>query len=291
MQRLPAWLRNPKELSCLRDVRLKLRKGGLSTVCEEARCPNISECFSKNEATFLILGDVCTRGCLFCSVGRGIPACPDDTEPINLATAAAELGLTHVVITSVTRDDLEDKGAKQFAACIKEIKQTMPDASVEVLTPDFSGDTGLIDIVLDEKPDVFAHNVETVRRLYPIARAGADLDRSLSVISSAGISGKVYVKTGFMVGLGETEDEIAELIKEIRDAGADILTIGQYLRPTKNQLEVARYYEAEAFDKWAELAKETGIRYVVSGPFVRSSYRAGLVLNEIRKASKQSMEE
>ncbi len=282
MERLPAWLRNHRKPSSLRDVKLRLRKGGLSTVCEEARCPNISECFSKKDATFLILGDICTRNCRFCSVAGGSPGAPDPNEPALLSEAATELGLKHVVITSVTRDDLTDKGAGHFAACISEINRRLPGTSVEVLTPDFSGDISLLDIVLEGKPDVFGHNVETVRPLYSDIRPGADLDTSLAVLNAAARHGGVLVKTGFMVGLGESEVEIVDLIRSIKEAGVDILTIGQYLRPTRNQVPVLKYWEPEAFEAWARLAKGIGISYVVSSPFVRSSYKAGDILKEIR---------
>ncbi len=288
MERLPVWLRNHREPSSLRDVKLRLRKGGLSTVCEEARCPNISECFSKKDATFLILGDICTRNCRFCSVTGGRPGAPDPDEPLLLAEAALELGLKHVVITSVTRDDIADKGAGHFAACIREVNKRLPGISVEVLTPDFSGDTGLLDIVLEAKPDVFGHNVETVRPLYSEIRPGADLDISLAVLDAAGRHCDVLVKTGFMVGLGESGSEIEDLIRSIRDAGVDILTIGQYLRPTRNQVPVFKYWEPEAFETWAVLAKDIGISYVVSSPFVRSSYRAGDILKEIRGKNQRS---
>jgi lipoyl synthase len=287
MERLPAWLRNHREPSSLRDVKLRLRKGGLSTVCEEARCPNISECFSRKDATFLILGDICTRNCRFCSVAGGMPGPPDPDEPALLAEAALELGLKHVVITSVTRDDLADKGAGHFAACISEANKRLPGISVEVLTPDFSGDINLLDIVLEAKPDVFGHNVETVRALYGEIRPGADLDTSLAVLDAAGRHGGVLVKTGFMVGLGESDAEIEDLIHSIKEAGVDILTIGQYLRPSRKQEPVLKYWEPEAFEAWARLAKGIGIRYVVSSPFVRSSYRAGGILEEIRELDRR----
>ena len=287
MERLPAWLRNHREPSKLRDVRLRLRKNRLLTVCEEARCPNISECFSRNDATFLILGDVCTRNCRFCSVTGGNPEPLDPDEPALLAEAANELGLKHVVITSVTRDDLPDRGAGHFAACIREINKRLPGISVEVLTPDFSGRVDLLDIVLEAKPDVFGHNVETVRSLYDRFRPEADLETSLAVLNAAGRHGGSLVKTGFMVGLGESEHEIEDLIVSIKEAGVDILTIGQYMRPTRKQVSVSKYWEPEAFEAWAGLAKGIGIRYVIAGPFVRSSYRAGNILEEIREQNRR----
>lgn len=283
MERLPAWLRNHREPSSLRDVRLRLRKGGLSTVCEEARCPNISECFSKNDATFLILGDICTRNCRFCSVKGGRPVTPDKKEPGKLAETAREFGLKHVVITSVTRDDLPDEGAGHFAECIRQVKARLPMASVEVLTPDFSGRMDLLDIVLEAKPDVFGHNVETVGSLYGAIRPEADLTRSLGLISAARARKGPLIKTGFMVGLGETDREIEDLILSIKEAGADILTIGQYLRPTRVQVPVSRYWEPEAFMAWDRLAKGIGIRYVISSPFARSSYRAGDIFRQTIK--------
>jgi lipoic acid synthetase len=282
---LPEWIKRNKDLAALRGIKMKLRMGGLSTVCEEARCPNITECFCKPTATFLILGDICTRSCTFCSVKKGTPSPPDPEEPLHVASSAKDIGLTHVVITSVTRDDLPDKGAMGFSRTLHEIRNLMPSITTEVLTPDFSGREDLLEIVLDERPDVFGHNVETVGRLYDLVRPGASLAKSLEILSSVKKnSPDMVVKSGFMVGLGETEKEIMELLYALRDAGCDWVTIGQYLRPTKSQMPVKKYWEPEYFEVWSKLAKSYGIRYVVSGPLVRSSYKSKEVLEKIRES-------
>ncbi|MCE5274936.1 MAG: lipoyl synthase [Deltaproteobacteria bacterium] len=283
LMRLPDWLKRSKDLKALRGLKLKLRHGGLSTVCEEARCPNIAECFCRPTATFLLLGDVCTRSCRFCAVHKGTPSPLDVEEPSLVAKAARDIGLTHVVLTSVTRDDLPDKGARGFASALSEIGKLLPGATREVLTPDFAGRRDLLETVLEERPDVLGHNVETVERLYESIRPGASLKRSLSLLRLArDISRDVIVKSGFMVGLGESEKEIKDLLLELRDAGCDCVTIGQYLQPTRAQIPVSAYWEPRRFEAWSELAKSTGIRYVVAGPLVRSSYHSKEVLEEIR---------
>jgi lipoyl synthase len=281
--RLPGWLKKNRDLSTLHHLKAKLRHSGLSTVCEEARCPNICECFHKPTATFLILGDVCTRYCSFCSVRKGAPAPLNLNEPFLVARAAEELGLEHVVITSVTRDDLPDKGAQGFTSTIRTIRDLIPECTIEILTPDFSGRQGLLEIVLDEKPDVFGHNVEMAERLYPSIRPYSSLTRSLNVLRGIKkISPETIVKSGFMVGLGETESEIKDLLGSLADAECDIVTIGQYLRPTRVQIPVAHYWEPEFFASWSNLAKSLGIGYCIAGPFVRSSYHAKEVLKDIR---------
>lgn len=283
--RLPQWLKKTRDFESLHNLKEKLRSSGLSTVCEEARCPNITECFKAPTATFLILGDMCTRNCRFCSVAKGNPISPDPDEPVRLASAVLRLGLTHAVITSVTRDDLPDYGAGAFSASIRSIREKAPGCSVEVLTPDFGGRKDILTTVLNEKPDVFGHNVETVGRLQGLLRPGADLSRSLSILESAKkVAQDIVVKSGFMVGLGENDVEIEDLLLSLRDAGCDVVTIGQYLRPTRNQVPVRKYWELESYEKWSNLAKSLGIGYCVAGPFVRSSYRAGEVLKEIRSA-------
>jgi len=277
--RLPLWLRKNKRLSDLRGLKVMLRRTSLSTVCEEARCPNISECFSVPTATFLILGDTCTRACRFCSIKKGKPSPPSKDEPFNVAKAAYDLGLRHVVITSVTRDDLADKGAMQFVKTIEEVRRLNPDTTIEVLTPDFGGRGDLLSSVLDAEPDVFNHNVETVRRLHHYVRPGADIDRSIDILKLAkSYSPGIVVKSGFMVGLGETQKEIVSLIASLRYAGVDVVTIGQYMRPTLEQSPVERYWEPRYFDIWAGIGKSMGIKHVISGPFVRSSYRAKEIL-------------
>lgn len=251
-----------------------LRKRNLHTVCESARCPNIGECFSKPTATFMILGDVCTRTCGFCSIDKEAkPLLVDPHEPQNIAITAKELGLKHVVITSVTRDDLSGGGADQFALTIKAIKDNISGILVEVLTPDFKGDFGALSIVLEARPDIFNHNLETVPSLYRQVRPQADYRTSLAVLRKAKESG-VMTKSGIMVGLGETVDEVKAVLRDLLEAGCDAVTIGQYLRPTRNNLEVVEYVAPEVFKGYEEYGLSIGLKHVYSGPFVRSSYNA-----------------
>jgi len=274
-KRLPNWLRRSKDLRGLRDIRLKLRLAALHTVCEEARCPNIAECFARHDATFLILGHTCTRTCAFCGIDQGMPQAPDGDEPTRVASAAEALGLRHVVITSVTRDDLPDKGSQAFADTIIQVRRKVPSATVEVLTPDFGGDPAALESVLEADPDCFGHNMETVPSLYGRVRPEADPELSLKVLSRArAFNPSLIIKSGFMVGLGETLSEIHELIRMIHTAGVDCLTIGQYLQPGRNRMSVQKYWEPHFFEEWACLAKSIGIRYVASAPMVRSSYLA-----------------
>ncbi len=275
-KRLPSYLRRPLGRPArLHEMKKLLRSRGLHTVCESARCPNIGECFSKPTATFMILGDVCTRGCGFCSVkGDAKPLRVDSNEPENIAKTAKELGLKHVVITSVTRDDLTLGGAVQFADTVRAVRAASPGTRVEVLTPDFRGNVLSIDTVLEAAPDVFNHNVETVPRLYPVVRPEADFDTSLSVLERAANSG-VLTKTGLMLGFGERRAEVEETLTRLYRAGCDAVTIGQYLRPSRENLEVTEYATEETFKYFEKFAKSLGIKYVFSGPFVRSSYNAG----------------
>ncbi len=283
--RLPGWLKKNRDLSALHHLKAKLRHYGLSTVCEEARCPNICECFLKPTATFLILGDVCTRCCSFCSVHKGTPAPVNLHEPSLVAHTAEEMGLEHVVITSVTRDDLPDKGACGFTSTVRAIRDLIPACTIEILTPDFSGRQDLLEIVLNEKPDVFGHNVETAQRLYPAIRPYSSLTRSLDLLRSIkNISPGTIVKSGFMVGLGESESEIKDLLGALAEVGCDVVTIGQYLRPAMLQIPVTRYWEPVFFESWSNLAKSLGIGYCIAGPFVRSSYQAKEALKEIRNS-------
>lgn len=271
------------------EVRARLRAGGLHTVCEKARCPNAGECFGSGTATFLILGDVCTRDCSFCAVKHGAPAAPDPGEPSRVAEEAKRLGLCHVVITSVTRDDLPDGGAAQFAACVHAVREAIPKATVEVLVPDFGGNADSLAEVLRARPDVLNHNIETVRRLYPRVRPQAVYDRSLELLSRAASFARllpptayrlppVVVKSGLMVGLGETRGEINACLRDLRAAGVSVLTIGQYLRPRRDNVEVARYYTPAEFDELAAEARDLGFGRVLSGPLVRSSYHAAETL-------------
>lgn len=281
--RLPLWLRRNRDPESLHALKSRLRRSGLSTVCEEARCPNIAECFGRPTATFLILGERCTRACSFCSVAKGSPSPPDLDEPARVADAVSEMGLNHAVITSVTRDDLPDGGAQLFASVIRAVRTRSPGCSVEVLTPDFSGRRDPVRTVLAEHPDVFGHNVETVQDLYPHIRPGANISRSLALLEGVKRSSpETVVKSGFMVGLGEDEAQVEELLSSLRDAGCDVVTIGQYLRPSRAQVPVEKYWEPEVYMKWTNLAKSLGIGYCIAGPLVRSSYRAGEVLEEIR---------
>lgn len=275
MKRLPPWAK--KRLgpaSALHDMKAILRSRNLHTVCESARCPNIGECFSKPTATFMILGDVCTRQCAFCSIDKGVdPLLVDPHEPGNIALTSKELGLRHVVITSVTRDDLPDGGAGQFALTIKAIKDSISGISVEVLTPDFDGSAEALSVVLEARPDIFNHNLETVPSLYPVVRPQADYQRSLDVLRAAKKSG-VMTKSGIMVGLGETLDEVKAVLDDLHDAGCDAVTIGQYLRPTRANLEVKEYVTPEVFKEYERYGLSIGLKNVYSGPFVRSSYNA-----------------
>lgn len=271
--RLPEWIKTKAE--GLHGTKTLLRNHGLSTVCEEARCPNKGHCFSKPTATFMILGDTCTRGCGFCSIKSGMPVYIDIEEPERVAEAAEEMELKYVVITSVTRDDLPDGGASQFAETINAVKNRLPFARIEVLTPDFKGNTDPLRIVLEAMPDVFNHNMETVKRLYYKVRPQADYECSLNVLRNAKkIAPEIKIKSGLMLGLGETMNEVINLLKDLRGAGCDFLTVGQYLRPSKKNLPVVEYIKPEMFDEIKELAYEFGFEFVASGPLVRSSMNA-----------------
>jgi lipoic acid synthetase len=275
--RLPSWLKRPLPAgngnaftqTLLEDLRLE-------TVCENARCPNRPECWSRRTATFMILGNVCTRPCSFCSVPKGEPLHVEDDEPARLAEAAARLGLKHVVITSVTRDDLSDGGADHFARCVVAVRERLPGAAVEVLTPDFLGDPAAIDRVTDVSPDVFNHNLETVPRLYRVARGRAEYRRSLDLLDRVKRRAPhVVTKAGLMLGIGETVEEVFEVLADLRAVACDVVTMGQYLAPTlKHSIPVARYVPPQEFDALAAQARLLGFRKVVAGPFVRSSYHA-----------------
>ena len=275
--RLPAWLKrqlprgngNEFTRTLLDDLKLE-------TVCENARCPNRPECWSRRTATFMILGNVCTRPCGFCSVPKGEPLHVELDEPKRVAEAAVRLGLKHVVITSVTRDDLPDGGASHFAACIVAIRKQLPAAAVEVLTPDFLGKAEAIDCVIAAEPDVFNHNIETVPRLYRVARGRAEYRRSLDLLHRVKRTAPDMVtKAGLMLGIGETIDELFEVLADLREVRCDVLTLGQYLAPTlKQSIPVARYVPPEEFDDLAAKARLLGFKQVAAGPFVRSSYHA-----------------
>ncbi len=259
------------------DTNSVLRKHGLVTVCEEAKCPNIGDCYSHSTATFMILGDTCTRRCTFCAVTQANPKAlpPDVTEPARLAKAALELGLDHIVITSVARDDLPDQGSGHFASCVNAIKKLRKESQIEVLIPDFRGHAAPLRTVMDSEIAVLNHNIETVPRLYSRVRRGARYWRSVMLLARAKqMRPDVPVKTGLMLGLGETEDEVLDVLFDLREAGVNVLTLGQYLRPSGDQLPVERYIKPEEFAMWKKDALAMGFDHVESGPLVRSSYHA-----------------
>lgn len=278
--RLPSWLKRPlpKGNGNFFTQGL-LRELNLETVCENARCPNRPECYSRRTATFMVLGNVCTRPCGFCSVPRGTPLELADDEPERVAEAAYRLGLKHVVITSVTRDDLPDGGAEHFRRCVEAVR-ARTGAAVEVLTPDFLGDTAAIDTVLRARPEVFNHNVETVPRLYRKVRGRADYQRSLDLLAHVKQrEPSIVTKSGLMLGIGETIDELFEVLADLRAHRVDVLTLGQYLAPTLKHIPVVRFVPPEEFDEIAALARTLGFTQVVAGPFVRSSYHADEMVN------------
>lgn len=277
--RKPLWLKTRLPYGeKYEEVRNTLRKLKLFTVCEEAKCPNLGECWGCGTATFMILGDTCTRGCRFCAVKSGNPnGYLDPDEPLKVAEAVKILGLKYVVITSVDRDDLADEGASHFAKTVKNIKKLSPDTIVEILIPDFHGIKSSLELVIKEKPHIIAHNVETVRRLTPYVRdKRASYELSLRVLKFIKeTDSSIYTKSGLMLGLGENEEEIRDTFRDLRNVGVDFLTIGQYLQPTKKHLEVKRYWTPEEFEKLGNFAASLGFLYVASGPLVRSSYKSG----------------
>lgn len=279
--RLPPWLRKgATHFPAVDRLKRDLRRLNLHTVCESARCPNLHECFHRGAATFMILGNLCTRGCGFCSVPKGSPAKKEFTldaeEPANVARMAAAMQLRYVVITSVNRDDLPDGGSAHFAQTVREVRRALPEARVEVLTPDFRGDLEAVARVLDSGPHVFNHNVETVPRLYRRVRPQADYRQSLEVLRFAGRHASL-TKSGLMVGLGEERTEVRDVLRDLAAAGTGVATIGQYLQPTRRNLPVARYVAPEEFDGYRDYGLEAGLKMVFSGPLVRSSYMAETV--------------
>lgn len=274
--RKPSWLKvkAPGGETYL-EIKKMMRDLGLHTVCEEARCPNIGECWEHKAATFMILGDVCTRNCAYCAVSHGTPKAFDPTEPAKLAEAVAVMGLQHVVITSVDRDDLENGGAEAFAGCITEIRARLPEASVEVLIPDFKGNPEALRIIVDARPDILNHNLETIARLYRIARPGGRYPRALELLDRAKqLNPELLTKSGLICGLGEEWDELLAAMRDLRGAGVDILTIGQYLRPSDQHLPIARWYTPDEFAELKRYGMALGFRHVEAGPLVRSSYHA-----------------
>ena len=275
-RRLPDWFRvrapgGPNYL----DLRARFRSAALHTVCEEAHCPNIGDCWERRTATFMILGDTCTWRCHYCAVKTGRPDAVDMEEPRRLAATVQQMGLRYCVITSVTREDLPDGGASVFAECIRQIRRLLPDCKVEVLIPDFKGDDDALATVLDAAPDVLNHNIETVRRVFRTVRPKGGYDRSLRLLRRAGeLAGRIPTKSGMMVGLGETDEEITETMGELLENGCRLLTVGQYLRPSPVHFPLQRYYRPEEFDAIRDLGLRMGFRHVASGPLVRSSYHA-----------------
>lgn len=283
--RLPEWIREKKlNLHGLHELKALMREKSLHTVCESLACPNRTECFTRGTATFMILGDICTRSCGFCNSTTGVPYTPPAPgEPRSVAEAAKQLNLRHVVVTSVNRDELPDGGARQFADTIVEIRSALPASKIEVLTPDFRGDRDAIAIVANARPDYYNHNVETVPRLYRHVRPGARFDRSVDLLRYVKeLVPDVTTKSGLMVGLGETKDEVVEAMHSLRAANVDIMTIGQYLQPNKRCLPVVDYVRPEVFDELRITGEALGFKAVFSGPFVRSSYMADVVAHEAK---------
>lgn len=277
--RLPAWLKvKPPMGEAFARTASAVAGHGLHTVCKQARCPNMAECFGKGVATFLIMGGVCSRACSFCNVTPGTPSPLDPEEPARVAQAAAKLGLSHVVITSVTRDDLPDGGSAHFAAAIRAVREAIGGVTVEVLIPDFLGDEAALAAVLDAKPDVLNHNVETVAGLYPVVRPQAVYERSLELLARAAARGGAVVKSGLMLGLGETREAIERTLADLALSGCSVVTVGQYLRPARRNLPVARYVPPEEFDEVAALGRALGVPVMYCGPLVRSSHDAGELL-------------
>jgi len=286
IQRKPAWIRvKAPTHPVYHETRALMREAGLVTVCEEAACPNIGECWSQRHATMMIMGDTCTRACGFCNVRTGQPAPLDATEPRRVADAVAKLGLRHVVITSVDRDDLDDGGAAHFAAVILAIRDAAPATTIEVLTPDFLRKPGALEVVVHARPDVFNHNLETVPRLYPSIRPGARYFQSLRLLDTAKrLDPTIFTKSGLMVGLGEQRSEILQVMDDLRVAEVDFLTIGQYLQPTVKHAAVAEFVTPEGFADYATLARARGFLLVSATPLTRSSYHADADFAQLRDA-------
>ena len=275
-RRLPEWLKvkAPGSAGYL-ELRQIVKSEGLNTVCEEAHCPNIGECWDRGTATFMVLGDICTRACSYCAVKTGMPTTLDLQEPVRLAETVERLGLRYAVITSVDRDDLPDGGAFIFAQCIRQIRKRLPSCKVEVLIPDFEGNLDALAMVMEAKPDTLNHNIETVRRVFSRVRPKGDYDMSLELLANAKrLDGDAVTKSGMMVGLGESWDEILETMRDLRSVDCDLLTIGQYLRPSDKHAPLARWYTPGEFDELRREGEALGFRHVASGPLVRSSYHA-----------------
>lgn len=280
----PDWLKVRVNLSDMKNVEKLVNSLSLNTVCKSANCPNTGECFRNQTATFMIMGHNCTRNCRFCNVHCAKPTPLDPLEPYNVAKAVKSLNLKHAVITSVTRDDLADSGADHFRKVINEIKKSSPDTTIEVLIPDMKGDIDALDVIINAKPDIINHNVETIKYFYKDIRPQAIYQRSLDVLKYVKKKDpSILTKTGFMVGFGETEEQVFELMNDIREVDCDILTVGQYLQPTKEHFLLVEYVHPETFKKYEDTGYSKGFKYVFSGPLVRSSYNAGKVFEEIKR--------
>ncbi|MRG73317.1 lipoyl synthase [Alphaproteobacteria bacterium HT1-32] len=286
IQRKPSWIRVKAPTSrAYQESKKVVRDAGLHTVCEEAACPNIGECWAAKHVTVMIMGDTCTRACAFCNVKTGKPGALDPMEPYNLAMATKDLGLKHVVITSVDRDDLEDGGAAHFAECITKIREATPETTIEVLTPDFLNKHGALPKVVTARPDVYNHNLETVPRLYHSIRPGARYFHSLRVLDEVKRQDpSIFTKSGLMVGLGETQDEVTQVMDDLRSAGVDFLTIGQYLQPTRKHAPIDRFVTPDEFQDYAQIARGKGFLMVSASPLTRSSYHADSDFAEMRAA-------
>ena len=274
-ERLPEFLKRPIiDTDKTRTVRKILKSNCLNTVCEGARCPNKNECYSNHTATFLIMGSVCTRNCRYCNISCQRPEPLDENEPLHVAQAVKDLGLKYAVITSVTRDDLPDGGANHFAKCINEIRKISPNTKIEILTPDFKGNEESLNTIIKANPDVFNHNIETARDIFKTARPQGNYDTSLGVLKYVKENSDIKTKSGFMIGLGEDIEQIKQTITDLYSVNCDILTIGQYIQPSKEHLPVAKYYNPEEYEELKDIAKNIGIKYFQIGPLVRSSYNA-----------------
>ena len=274
-KRLPDYLKRPIiDTDKTRTVRRILKTKCLNTVCENARCPNKNECYTKNTATFLIMGNNCTRNCRYCNITCSRPEPLDVNESIHVAQAVHDLGLKYAVITSVTRDDLTDGGAEHFANCIYEIRKITPDVKIEILTPDFKGNENSLNTIIKARPDVFNHNIETVKNVFRQARPQGDYDCSLEVLKYIKDNSDIITKSGLMIGLGETFEDIEQTLLDLKNAGCDIVTIGQYIQPSKKHLEVSKYYTIEEYEILKHMTEKIGIKHYQIGPLVRSSYRA-----------------
>ncbi|MEE0495969.1 MAG: lipoyl synthase [Cyanobacteriota bacterium] len=274
-ERLPEFLKRPIiDTDKTRTVRKILKSNCLNTVCEGARCPNKNECYSNHTATFLIMGSVCTRNCRYCNISCQRPEPLDENEPLHVAQAVKDLGLKYAVITSVTRDDLPDGGANHFAKCINEIRNISPNTKIEILTPDFKGNEESLNTIIKAHPDVFNHNIETARDIFKTARPQGNYDTSLGVLKYVKENSDIKTKSGFMIGLGEDIEQIKQTITDLYSVNCDILTIGQYIQPSKEHLPVEKYYNPEEYEELKDIAKNIGIKYFQIGPLVRSSYNA-----------------